>query len=85
MQLAQVIGRATSTVKHPALDGWKLLLAQPLDADRRPDADPVLTLDQLGAAAGSTVVLTTDGKSVREMVGRDDCPVRYATIGLPND
>lgn len=84
MQTARVIGRATATVKHPALDGRKLLLVQPLDASGRPDADPVLSLDEFGAAPGDTAIITTDGKHVRELVGRDDSPIRYATIALPN-
>lgn len=84
MQTARVIGRAHATVKHPALDGWKLLLVQPLDAAGQPDADPVLTLDQLGASPGDAVIVTTDGKHVRQLVGRDDSPVRYATIALPD-
>ena len=33
MQLALVLGTATSTVKHPSLEGWKLLVAQPLAAE----------------------------------------------------
>ena len=84
MQLARIIGRATTTVKHPALEGWKLLIAQPLGADGHDDGDPVLTLDPLGAAAGDRVVLTTEGKSVREMVGRNDGPIRYAIVALPD-
>ena len=84
MQVARVIGRARTTVRHAALDGWKLLLVQPLDASGQPDADPVLAIDPLGAAAGCEVVVTTDGKAVRELVGRDDCPIRYATLALPD-
>lgn len=84
MQTARVIGRATATVKHAALDGWKLLVVQPLDARGGPDADPVLAIDPLGATIGSDVIVTTDGKSVRELVGRDDCPIRFATVALPD-
>ena len=29
---ARVVGTATSTVKHESLEGWKLLVAQPLAA-----------------------------------------------------
>ncbi|MFM8582025.1 MAG: EutN/CcmL family microcompartment protein, partial [Planctomycetaceae bacterium] len=37
MQLGQVIGRATATIKHPTLTGWRLLIVQPLDAAGGPD------------------------------------------------
>ena len=36
MQLARVIGNATSTVKHRSMQGWKLLIIQPLGPDGRP-------------------------------------------------
>ena len=84
MQRATIIGRATATVKHSALNGWKLSLAQPLQADGTPDADPVLVIDPLGSSVGGDVVLTTDGKAVRELVGRQDCPIRFAVVALPD-
>lgn len=40
MQVAKIIGRATSTVKHPSLQGWKLLIAQPLGVNDKPDGAP---------------------------------------------
>ena len=51
MQLAKIIGTATATVKHPSLAGCRLLVVQPLMADRRsPDGDPQLAVDTLGEA-----------------------------------
>ena len=32
MQIGHVVGHAVSTVKHPTMQGWKLLLVQLLDA-----------------------------------------------------
>ena len=84
MQLARVIGRARTTVRHAALDGWKLLLVQPLDAADGADGDPVLSIDPLGCSAGCRVIVTTDGKAIRQLVGRDDCPIRFATVALPD-
>ena len=44
--LGKVVGRATATVKHPTLTGQKLLLVQPVMADRSsPDGDPLLVVD----------------------------------------
>ena len=43
MLTARVIGHATATVKHPSMEGWKLLVVQPLHwEDRSPDGTPVL-------------------------------------------
>ena len=82
MQLGEVIGRATSTVKHPTMNGWRLLLAQPLLRDGKADGAPQLVLDHLGAGRGDTVILSSDGKSARELVGTDQTPVRWTVMGI---
>lgn len=82
MQLAKIIGRATSTVKHPTMNGWRLLLAQPLLADGQSDGAPQLVLDHLGAGRGDTVIVSADGKSARELVGTEKTPVRWTVMGI---
>ncbi len=82
MQIARVVGRATSTVKHPTLAGRKLLLVQPLDAAGADDGEPQLAIDELGASRRDRVMLTTDGAEVRKMLGAEDSPVRWAVIGV---
>jgi ethanolamine utilization protein EutN len=82
MQLARVIGRATSTVKHPSLVGWRLLLVEPLDQDHIADGEPLLAIDSLGGSRGDLVMITSDGAWVRELVGTDNTPVRWAILGI---
>jgi ethanolamine utilization protein EutN len=82
MQIGKVVGHAVSTVKHPTLNGWRLLLLQLLAADGRPDGEPVLALDNLGAGSGDRVIATTDGVQVRELVGSRNCPARWSVMGL---
>ena len=82
MQLAKVIGRATSTTKHPTMQGWRLLLTQPLGAAGQPDGAPQLVLDHLGAGRGDTVIISSDGKSARELVGTDKTCVRWTIMGI---
>lgn len=82
MQLAKVVGRATATVRHETLAGWRLLLVQPLDAKNGPGGDPQLAIDNLGSRQGDTVMLTTDGAAVRDMVGKETTPIRWAVIGI---
>ena len=80
---ARVVGTATSTVKHKSLDGWKLLVAQPLAADgQTPDGDPLLAVDSLGAGVGSLVMLTSDGRGTRELLKSDTTPVRWSVLGI---
>jgi len=82
MQIGEIIGHATATVKHPTLAGWRLAVVQPLDARGAADGAPVLAIDPLGSARRDRVMITSDGKGVREMVGSDNTPIRWAVIGL---
>ena len=82
MQLGRVIGQATSTVKHPSMQGCRLLVVQPLQSDGGEDGDPVLSIDELGAGRGDVVMISSDGLGVREMLNSNNTPVRWAVIGL---
>ena len=82
MQIAEVVGHATATVKHPTLQGIRLLVVQMLTPDGALDGEPVLALDTLGAAAGSRVIVTTDSLGVRELVKSKNSPARYSVQGL---
>ncbi len=82
MQIGRVMGHAVSTVKHPSLERWRLLLVQLLGAEGRPDGEPLLAIDHLGAGAGSLVILTNDGAAARQLVGAKDSPVRWMVLGM---
>ncbi|HVX59291.1 MAG TPA: EutN/CcmL family microcompartment protein [Pirellulales bacterium] len=85
MQIGSVVGIATSTVKHPSMEGWKLLVVQLLAADgKSPDGEPVLAVDRLGAGRGEKVILTSDGRSTRELLKSDTTPVRWSVMGIPD-
>jgi ethanolamine utilization protein EutN len=86
MQAALVIGHGTSTVKHPTLDGIRLLIVQPLMADgRSPDGSPILAVDRLGAGVGQLVMLSSDGSAIRDMFQVENAPIRWAVLGLIDD
>jgi ethanolamine utilization protein EutN len=86
MQLARVVGTCTSTIKHPSMNGWKLLVVQMLAADgKSPDGDPVVSIDSLGAAVGQDVIITSDGKGTRELMQSKNTPVRWSVLGIKND
>ena len=82
MLTGRVIGRATATAKHPSLAGWRLLLVQTLDIQGNAEGFPELVIDELGCGKGDTVLLTSDGAAVREMVGTKNTPIRWATLGV---
>jgi len=39
-------------------------------------------VDRLGAAVGHTVLLNTDGRGARELVGKDKTPARWFIAGI---
>jgi microcompartment protein CcmK/EutM len=53
--LGRVVGNVVCTMKHPALDGHKLLIVQPLDRQGRDKGRAVVAIDSVGAGAGETV------------------------------
>jgi ethanolamine utilization protein EutN len=83
MQIGLVLGTATATVKHPTLERERLLVVQMQTKDGRPDGEPLLVLDRLGARVGDRVVALNDGTSVQEMLGRT-CPAYWTVVGLPD-
>ena len=86
MQVALVVGHSSSTVKHSTLESQKLLVTQPLMADgRRPDGPPLLAVDRIGAGPGERVMLTSDGRAIREMFGVENSPIRWAVLGIVDD
>jgi ethanolamine utilization protein EutN len=73
----------TATIKHPTLQGERMLVVQLEDARGRPDGEPVLTFDRLGARRGDVVIVTNDGLALQEQLGRTT-PGRWSVIGLPD-
>lgn len=84
MNLARVVGTTTATVKHTALDGWRMLIVQPLLVDGGSDGPPLVAIDNLGSRVGEDVIITSDGKSVREAMGTNSTPVRWMVIAQPD-
>ena len=82
MQVALVVGSAISTVKHASMKGWKLLVVQPLTVNEKPDGEPQLAIDSLGANAGARVMISNDGKGARELMGSKNSPVRWFVMGI---
>lgn len=78
MRTATIRGYATSTIKHTSLEGWRLLIAEP----ESPDLAPQIVLDNLGAAIGQRVLISSDGSEARKMVGNELSPARWSVQGI---
>lgn len=83
MQFGRVMGTATSTFKHPTLQGERLLVVQLVTSDGRPDGEPILVFDRLGARQGDEVICTNDGRALQELLG-PTTPGRWSVLGLPD-
>jgi ethanolamine utilization protein EutN len=82
MQLARVVGQAVSTVKHKSLEGWRLLVVQPLGPGGALDGEPLLAIDKLGAGIGHQVMISSDGAGARKLVDARNSPVRWMVLGV---
>jgi len=85
MQLALVVGRVTATIKHASMVGQILLLVQPRRSDGGPDGEPLLAVDGVGAGLGEQVVITSDGRGARELMGVEVTPVRWTTLAIKDE
>lgn len=83
MQIGRVVGTATATVKHPTFQGERMLVVQLEAADGRPEGEPVLAFDRLGARRGDRVIVTNDGRALQELLG-PTTPGRWSVLGLPD-
>jgi ethanolamine utilization protein EutN len=85
MYYGRIVGSATATVKHPSMDGCKLLLVMALEADgHTPEGDPILAVDRLGAGYDEAVLVTSDGIATRELLRSKTSPVRWSVMAIPD-
>ncbi len=82
MRDAVVIGSVTSTVKHPCLNGKKLLIVQTLDAKGYPEGRPQIVVDFSGAGKGDRVILSWDGIGSQEYHNNPQVPQRAWLGGI---
>ncbi len=86
MIVAKVVGSAVATVKHASMNGQKLLVVQPLMADGvSPDGDPQIAVDGVTAGAGQRVMITSDGRGARDLLGVQATPVRWTVIAIEDE
>jgi ethanolamine utilization protein EutN len=81
MFLARIEGTVVAAVKHATLQGCRFLVALRLEADGSVGLEPIVVVDWLGAAKGSTVVVSTDGDIARLRFG-NTTPARMVVVGI---
>jgi ethanolamine utilization protein EutN len=85
MLLARVEGNVVATRKHPSLDGWRLVICQPISQVGDPEGVPQVAIDSHGAGMHQWVVISSDGSAARQAVGDDKSPVRWMIVGIVDE
>ncbi|HUD83332.1 MAG TPA: EutN/CcmL family microcompartment protein [Candidatus Saccharimonadales bacterium] len=85
MLLARVEGNIVATRKHPSLDGWRLVICQPIGASGEPEGAPTIAIDCHGAGMHQEVIISSDGLAARRAVGDDKSPVRWLVVGIVDE
>jgi len=85
MLLARVEGNIVATRKHPSLNGWRLVVCQPISGDGQPEGSPQVAIDAHGAGMHQQVVISSDGLSARKAVGDDRSPVRWLVTAVVDE
>lgn len=85
MVLARVEGNLTATRKHPSLNGWRLVICQPIDGAGASEGVPVVAIDAHGAGLHQRVILSSDGSAARRAVDDPLSPVRMMIVGIVDE
>lgn len=64
MILGRVIGTVVSSAKWVTLEGWKLLLVQPLDRHEQAAGAPLVAIDRTGVGKGELVMLEKSKEAI---------------------
>jgi len=85
MLLARVEGNVVATRKHPSLEGWRLVVCQPINNAGEPEGVPQIAIDSHGAGMHQRVILSSDGSAARNAVGDPKSPARWLVLGIVDE
>lgn len=81
MLLGKVVGKIVSTVKADKLQGKKILLVVPIDADRNVTGKELVSIDGVGAGIGDEV-LVTSGSSAKYIFEDLETPIDSSIVAI---
>ena len=85
MLLARVEGNVVATRKHPSLEGWRLVICQPINQTGAAEGVPQVAIDAYGAGMHQRVVISSDGSAARKTVGDEKSPARWMVVGIVDE
>jgi ethanolamine utilization protein EutN len=81
MLLARVVGTVVASRKDPALVGTKLMLIQPMRADRTAIGKPVVAIDSVGCGISEDVFYVRGREAALPFLP-DEVPTDAAIVGI---
>jgi microcompartment protein CcmK/EutM len=81
MLIARVIGTVVSTQKEPTMNGLRLLVCQPLNAEGEKAGAAVVAADAVGAGVGEVILYAT-GSSARQTTVTQNRPVDAVVMAI---
>jgi microcompartment protein CcmK/EutM len=85
MLLARVEGNIVATRKHRSLEGWRLVICQPINSAGEPEGSPQAAIDAHGAGMHQQVIISSDGSAARAAVKDPKSPARWMVIGIVDE
>jgi ethanolamine utilization protein EutN len=82
MILGKIIGDVVSTIKLPILNGYKLMIVQPIDNNGNPKGNSLVALDVVQSGVGDNVIVIDEGNSSRLIINDSMAPVRSVIVGV---
>lgn len=83
MRLCKIMGNVVASAKHPAFDGQRLMIVQPVDHDGAEKGSSFLAVDRVQSGPGDTVLVMSEGNGVRQLMEMGDVlPIRSLVVGI---
>jgi microcompartment protein CcmK/EutM len=82
VRLCRVIGTVVASAHHPTYDGRKVLLVRPESARGESAGAGFVAVDRIQAGPHDLVLVTSEGNSVRQLLGEDAGPIRSIVVGI---
>lgn len=82
MILGKVTSEIVATVKHPELEGHRILTVVPIDLEGAPSGRAVVAVDRVDAGIGDTVLVNREGGGARMVLDNMRTPVQAVIVAI---